>query len=90
MDMLDKNAPFYALIFGATLTLTLVIEKALVPFLKSKAKQPIYSDGPRWHEAKSGTPTMGGLAFLISITTTLGAVIFYLFASGKTILQHRF
>ena len=82
--MLDKNFPFYALIFGATFILTILIEKALVPFLAGKAKQPIYHDGPSWHETKSGTPTMGGLAFLISITTTLGAVIAYMFTSGRT------
>ena len=82
--MLDKNFPFYALIFGATFALTILIEKALVPFLAGKAKQPIYHEGPSWHETKSGTPTMGGLAFLISITTSIGAVIAYMFTSGKT------
>ena len=81
--MLDKSFPFYVLIFGTTFILTVIIEKALVPILSSKAKQPIYSEGPSWHESKSGTPTMGGLAFLISITTSLGAVIAYMLASGN-------
>ena len=81
--MLDKNFPFYALIFGTTFILTVIIEKVLIPLLSGKAKQPIYSEGPRWHESKSGTPTMGGLAFLISITVTLTTVIICLFSSGR-------
>ena len=81
--MLDKSFPFYILIFGAALLLTIVIEKGLVPLLSGKAKQPIYADGPSWHSAKSGTPTMGGVAFLISISTTLSAVIVYMFVSGR-------
>ena len=80
--MLDKNFPFYILIFLATFILTFIIEKALVPLLVKRAKQPIYSEGPKWHESKSGTPTMGGLAFLISISVTLFSVAFSMYAAG--------
>ena len=59
------------LISATVLVLTVAIEKKLLPILKSKYKQPIYLDGPSWHEIKTGTPTMGGLAFLISISLSL-------------------
>lgn len=35
-----------------------------------KAGQPIRSDGPATHFAKTGTPTMGGVLILISITVS--------------------
>lgn len=40
----------------------------LVPFLhRIKFGQPIKTeDGPKWHEKKQGTPTMGGFMFIVS------------------------
>ena len=69
--MLDKLFPLYILTFFSTLILTVVIEKKLIPKLASIAQQPIYEEGPRWHMKKSGTPTMGGLAFVIASATVL-------------------
>ena len=49
----------------------------LIPKLKSiKLGQKILDIGPRWHKNKEGTPTMGGLAFLVafSVVFTLLAV----------------
>ena len=44
---------------------------AVIPFLKRlKFGQQIREEGPRDHRKKSGTPTMGGLAFLFSIMLT--------------------
>ncbi len=41
----------------------------LVPFLrKIKAGQEIRKDGPVWHMAKTGTPTMGGIMFMVAVT----------------------
>ena len=56
----------YALVIISVFALTAILEYFLIPLLKNRAKQPIYADGPSWHLSKSGTPTMGGLAFLIS------------------------
>ncbi len=43
----------------------------LIPFLrKLKFGQTIREEGPKAHAKKSGTPTMGGLAILISIVIT--------------------
>lgn len=69
--MLDKFFPLYITVFIIAFTLTVLVERRLLPILKSCAKQPIYADGPRWHLSKSGTPTMGGLAFVISISIAL-------------------
>lgn len=45
---------------------TLVIGRFLIPELrKLKAGQEIREDGPTWHQSKAGTPTMGGIMFIL-------------------------
>ena len=45
---------------------TVLISRKLIPILKShKMGQTILEIGPRWHKSKEGTPTMGGIAFII-------------------------
>lgn len=47
--------------------LSALIGKKLIPFLhKLKYGQTILDIGPSWHKKKQGTPTMGGLMFIIS------------------------
>ena len=58
-------------VFALTLLLTLLIERKILPILSRRAKQPIYDEGPYWHMSKSGTPTMGGIAFVAAILLTL-------------------
>ena len=84
--MLDKYFPLYVAVFLITLVLTAIIEKKFIPFLKKKAQQPIYTDGPSWHLSKSGTPTMGGIAFLSAslISISLAALILLFFESWET------
>lgn len=51
---------------GAAFLLTLVIGWFLIPELrKLKAGQEIRADGPSWHKSKAGTPTMGGIMFIL-------------------------
>ncbi len=69
--MLDTYFPLYIAVFVLSLLLTGILEKRLIPLLSVSAKQPIYEDGPRWHLSKSGTPTMGGVGFLIASTVSL-------------------
>ena len=46
--------------------------KILIPVLRRmKAGQSIKEDGPTWHMSKQGTPTMGGLMFILGILCTL-------------------
>ncbi|WP_085833157.1 phospho-N-acetylmuramoyl-pentapeptide-transferase [Clostridium merdae] len=65
--------------------------KWLIPFLrKVHFGQTILEDGPKWHKKKQGTPTMGGIMFILGITASI--VIFipvYYFgsASGNTLLE---
>lgn len=50
----------------------------LIPFLiKVKFGQEIREEGPKWHQKKSGTPTMGGFIFIIATAAAvvLGAFI---------------
>ena len=82
MQMNDINTPLYLITLLFTLALTAFIIRPLIPYLKARAKQPIYSDGPSWHLSKAGTPTMGGLAFLISISVTLSFVSLYKYIAG--------
>ena len=46
----------------------LVGGKLILPALRRmKAGQSIREDGPKWHAGKAGTPTMGGLMFILGI-----------------------
>lgn len=54
------------LIFILSITLTMLATAALIPFLrKKKFGQPIREEGNKDHYKKSGTPTMGGVAFTL-------------------------
>lgn len=47
--------------------ITVLLLKKVIPILKShKVGQTIYEIGPRWHQDKNGTPTMGGICFIIA------------------------
>ena len=66
-----NNGAIYLLFFSLSVIMTMAIERPLIVFLKSKAPQPIYEDGPSWHLTKAGTPAMGGIGFIIPITILL-------------------
>ncbi len=68
---------------------TTLISRYLIPVLKSKKMgQKILDIGPRWHKSKEGTPTMGGLAFLLTVTVA-GTVftIMYALSAGAEASQ---
>lgn len=51
-----------------------LIGPVIIPVLKKlKFGQKILEIGPKWHEGKSGTPTMGGFIFIVS-ATLVGAI----------------
>lgn len=55
-------------IFLFSLAVTLAVTRILIPYLqKKKLGQSILKIGPRWHKSKEGTPTMGGIVFLLVI-----------------------
>ena len=48
--------------------ITVVLERLIIPILAShKVGQQILEIGPRWHKDKAGTPTMGGICFIMAI-----------------------
>ena len=52
--------------------ITALSGKVLIPFLKKlKYGQTILDIGPKWHKAKEGTPTMGGLMFILGIVVSI-------------------
>lgn len=55
------------LIILISLVLTLILGKIIIPILRSShIGQNIREEGPKSHYGKAGTPTMGGIIFLIS------------------------
>lgn len=59
---------FFISITASFLT-TAILARIFIPTLKSfKLGQKIREIGPRWHKSKEGTPTLGGIFFIIPIT----------------------
>lgn len=51
--------------------ITVLLSPMFIPVLhKLKFGQSIREEGPKWHQKKSGTPTMGGIVFISSIVIT--------------------
>ena len=51
--------------------------KYYIPWLhRQKAGQSIKENGPTWHAAKSGTPTMGGVMFILAVAVVVLTVGF--------------
>jgi phospho-N-acetylmuramoyl-pentapeptide-transferase len=64
--------PNILVIGGATFVTSLIIGAVIIPYLRRlRVGQPIRLEGPRTHMKKAGTPTMGGLIFLIGPTAVL-------------------
>ena len=52
--------------------LTVAAGRVILPLLrKRRAAQPILEIGPAWHLSKKGTPTLGGIFFILAVTVTL-------------------
>lgn len=69
--------------------ITAVLGKWMIPFLhKLRFGQTIREVGPSWHKDKQGTPTMGGLMFIIGICVAvcLCVPIFYTVGVSETML----
>ena len=68
------------LVFG----LSVLAGRIILPVLrKKKVGQIINEEGPAWHAGKTGTPTMGGISFILAFLVGLAAVTVYAFASGE-------
>lgn len=66
--MFNSNMMMAFAAAALTFVVTLVIGRFLIPELrKLHAGQSIREDGPTWHAAKEGTPTMGGIMFILGV-----------------------
>lgn len=55
-----------------------------VPWLRRvKAGQEIKEIGPNWHRSKAGTPTMGGVIFILAVTAAVFTAGFTYIRSGQ-------
>lgn len=58
--------------FVIAFAVSAVVGRMLIPVLRAlKAGQSIKEIGPSWHKSKQGTPTMGGLMFIIGIAAAV-------------------
>ena len=59
----------------------------IIRYFREKQMGQITLDvGPSWHESKSGTPTMGGVAFILSTVITAGLMVILNNGSSLTLL----
>ena len=64
----------YILSFIVAFGVAMIAGQILIPVLRRlKAGQSIREDGPTWHMSKQGTPTMGGLMFILAIAVAIVA-----------------
>ncbi len=57
--------------------ITVLASPVFIPFLRRlKFGQSIREEGPKSHQAKSGTPTMGGVMIILSIALTTVIILF--------------
>ncbi len=69
--------------------ITAIMGKWMIPFLhKINFGQTIRDEGPKWHKKKQGTPTMGGIMFIVGILiATVVAVPCYWQTSSDNLFQ---
>lgn len=76
------------MIIAVGFILTVLLTPLFIPALKRmKFGQSIREEGPKSHMKKAGTPTMGGLVFLLSIVlTTIGVSLYFNMLTTQTIV----
>lgn len=80
MEILNEMIwPFAISFVSVVLLMPLIIRY----FREKQLGQVTREEGPSWHEAKSGTPTMGGVAFILS--TVLTAIIVSVMGIGRSL-----
>ena len=77
---------------GISFGVTAALGKKVIPWLhKLKYGQTIKEIGPKWHEKKQGTPTMGGIMFIAGILISMLICLplyYYLRSSGSLISSY--
>lgn len=84
MEILKILISADALPFLAAFAVTALLGPMFIPWLhKLKFGQEIRDEGPKWHQKKSGTPTMGGIMFIVGIAAAIAAVCVMEMAKGS-------
>ncbi|MGV3240984.1 phospho-N-acetylmuramoyl-pentapeptide-transferase, partial [Streptococcus hyovaginalis] len=66
---MQEKVIFFTILLG--FLITVLISPFFIPFLRRlKFGQSIREEGPKSHQKKTGTPTMGGLMIIFSIVVT--------------------
>lgn len=74
----------FILVALAIFLLTVILEKLIIPILQShKVGQRILEIGPRWHKNKAGTPTMGGICFIMAILIVMAVMSVIVAVNGE-------
>ena len=75
----------FTVLFFAVFLLSVTAVLVLLPILRrARAGQRILAIGPSWHMAKEGTPTMGGIGFILALLLGfLGYAAFLLWQGGR-------
>lgn len=72
MEILKEMMMSSLLALVVALVVTLVLGPVFIPWLhKLKFGQEIREEGPKWHQKKSGTPTMGGIMFIVGMAAAI-------------------
>lgn len=78
--MIGKLILAFVIAFAAAVAVALVY----IPWLRRiKAGQQILEIGPNWHKTKAGTPTMGGVVFIIAVTVAVLSAGFSYIVTGE-------
>lgn len=84
------NSILFVTVTVVSFAITALLGRWLIPELhKLKFGQTIREVGPKWHKNKQGTPTMGGLMFILGIAVAMMAClpVFYTLGVEETFLM---
>ena len=84
------NSILFVTVTVASFAITALLGRWLIPELhKLKFGQTIREIGPKWHKNKQGTPTMGGLMFILDVAVAMMAClpVFYTLGVEETFLM---
>ncbi|MBQ1272859.1 MAG: hypothetical protein IIY12_05120, partial [Clostridia bacterium] len=75
--------------FLCALVIGLISIPLLIPVLRRLkfGQQILIQDGPSWHKKKQGTPTMGGLAFILSTAVSFLLFGYKFYKEGETLIS---
>lgn len=72
MEVLKEMLMSSLLALAVALAFALVFGPVFIPWLRRlKFGQEIREEGPKWHQKKSGTPTMGGIMFILATAAAI-------------------